>query len=295
MKSISHQKVITLVISTVLLNIFTGCSFRERLVIWTVKPVVEGAIQSLLSETDIELAQTGLESELKLLEGMIITAPFDRDLLVLAAQGFTGYAMMFVDGSDQNRARLLYERGREYGLRALALSIPELMDEGLKLDEFNSLLKQLKPSDIPAAYWTAAAWASRINLERTLPRAMLESPRAVNLMQWVLETEPHFYYSAPLWFFGTYYASLPPIMGGSTEKSKEYFERALEVDGDWFLWGRLLYAKIYAVQILDRELFESQLRQIVSGADTEPEDLRLLNRIAALKAEELLKRSNDLF
>ncbi|NQU06507.1 MAG: hypothetical protein HQ568_10470, partial [Calditrichaeota bacterium] len=175
MKSRSQQTGIILVILTVLLNIFTGCSFRERMVIWAVKPVVEGAIQSLLSETDIELAQTGLESELKLLEGMIITRPHDRDLLVLAAQGFTGYAMMFVESADQNRARLLYERGREYGLRALALNIPELMNEGLRLDEFNSLLEQLKPNDIQAAYWTAAAWASRINLERTLPRAMLES------------------------------------------------------------------------------------------------------------------------
>jgi hypothetical protein len=277
------------------LNLFTGCSFRERIVIWAAKPVIEGAIQSLLSETDIELARTGLESELKLLEGMIVTRPHDSELLVLATQGFTGYAMMFVEDVDQNRARLLYERGKNYGLRALALSIPEFTDEGLKLDEFNLLIEKLKDCDIPAVYWTAAAWASRINLEKTSPKAMMESPRAVNLMQWVLETEPHFYYSAPLWFFGTYYATLPPMMGGSPKKSNEYFQSALKTDGDRFLWGRLLYAKTYAVQVLDRELFEEQLKFILKSAENEPNDLRLLNRIAALKAEELLARSGELF
>ncbi|MCF7810206.1 TRAP transporter TatT component family protein [bacterium] len=279
----------------VLLNLFTGCSFRERMVIWAAKPVVEGAIQSLLSETDIELAKTGLESELKLLEGMIVTRPNDRELLELAAQGFTGYTMMFVEDTDQNRARALYERGQKFGMRALSLSISEFMDERLKLDEFNLLIEELEDNDIPAAYWTAAAWASRINLEKSSPKAMMESPRAVNLMQWVLNTDPHFYYSAPLWYFGTYYASLPPMLGGSSAKSNEYFQRALKADGDKFLWGRLLYAKTYAVQVLDQGLFKEQLKQIVSGAENEPEDLRLLNRIASLKAQELLKQSEDLF
>lgn len=263
--------------------------------VWSMKPILDGSIESLLSETDIELARTGLEAELKLLEGVIRTSPKDEQLLVLAAQGFTGYAMMFLEGEDKERALLMYDRGRMYGMRALGLSIPELLIDDLTFNEFKSLLTKLKRKDLPAAYWTATAWASRINLDLTSPKALRESPRATSLMQWVMDSEPHYYFSGPLWFFGTYYSSLPPIMGGNIERAKGFFEQAMYADGNRFLWGKLLYAKKYSVQALDRELFEKLLNEIIAGANDEPEELRLLNRIASIKAEELLKNIDEIF
>jgi len=265
------------------------------MVIWAVRPVIDEVIQSLLAETDIELARSGLEVDLKMLEGLIRTRPEDRRLLVLAAQGFTGYAMMFLEDEAPQRARLIYERGRIYGIRALSLSVGDFAKDDLTLAEFNTAIKRLGKKDIPAAYWTAAAWAGRINLERTDTKSLAESSRTTALMAWVEEKEPGFYYSGPLWFFGTYYASLPPMLGGNPDLACRYFERAVDEDGDHFLWGKLLYARYYAVQTLDRELFESLLVDIIEGSDNEPDNLKLLNRIAAVKAEELLKRVDEFF
>ena len=290
-----NKSIIGALSAIICIAFLTGCSFRSNLVMWAARPILDGAILSLLSETDIEIARTGLESDLKLIEGILLTRPEDRYLLVLAAQGFTGYAMMYLEDENPERAALFYERGRVYGYRALSLNMKKLSDENLKLSEFNAIVKKLKKNDIPAAYWTATAWAQRISLELSSPKSLAESPRAVSLMEQVLRMEPEFYYSGPLWFFGTYYSSLPPMVGGDTDMSQEFFETAVRNDGNRFLWGKLLYARYYAVQTLDKDLYVKLLLDVIEGAEDEPEDLRLLNRIAMRKAEELLKRVDELF
>jgi len=256
---------------------------------------MEGAIDALMAEPDIELARTGLESELKLLEGFLTLKPEDRELLVLAAQGFAGYALMFLQDEEPERAREFYQRARGYGLRALARRDGRFIRSDLMFVEFNALVSKLKSADLPAAYWTAVAWGGRIGLERSSPRALAEFPRATVLMQWVLDRDPNFYYSGPLWFFGSYYSSLPPLMGGDSERARDYFERAIEVDGDRFLYGKVLYAEKYAVQTLDRELFESLLMEVIDMAGDSPAELRLMNNIAARKAEALRARADELF
>ena len=100
------------------------------MIIWAARPVLDGAIQSLLSETDIELAKTGLESELKLLEGIIRTRPDDRQLLELASQGFTGYTMMFVEDIDRPLAAKLRRHGIHQGIHisSVAHYRPDIID-----------------------------------------------------------------------------------------------------------------------------------------------------------------------
>jgi len=271
-----------------------GCSLRSNLTIWAMYPVLDGTIESLLAETDIEFARTGLEADLKLLEGLIRRRPVDRALLIFAAQGFTGYTMLYLD-DEPDRARIFYERARHYGMRALELSVEGISEADAPLKTYNERISRLTKQDIAAAYWTASAWALRIDLERASTAALAESPRATGLMQWVLDREPHFYYSGPLWFFGFYYASLPPLLGGDPDLSRKYFEQAMHSDGDYFMWGKLLYAKSYAVQTLDKKLFVSLLEEVIAGAKDEPEDLRLINRVAALRAAELLKDIDQYF
>ena len=289
-------KFLVFILSTAFsLLLLNGCSIRSSLVIWAARPIISGSMLSIMSETDIELAQTALEADLKLLEGILRSRPIDQDLLIIAAQGFTGYSMMFVQDIDPQRARALYDRAMKYGLKALEQSVKGFIRDDLTLKEFSRLVDRLKSDDVPAAYWTAAAWASRINLELTSAKSLSESPRATCLMQWVLDREPDFYFSGPRWFFGTYYSSIPPMLGGNPEKAKKYFDEAVSEDGDHFLWGKALYARHYAVQVLDRELFINLLEEVRKGSKDEPEELRLLNRIAVIKAMELLEQTDELF
>jgi len=252
-------------------------------------------MEALLAETDVELARTGLEAQLKLLEGFLSIDPNDRQLLLMAAQGFTGYAMMFLEDQDPARAALFYERARRYGCRLLARRNRLFLDTAANFDQFQACIGDLKYSDLPAAYWTAVAWAGRINLNRGSVKSIAESGRAAELMKWVLDRDPHYYYSGPLWFMGVYYATLPPLLGGGPEKAKPYFERALKADGDRFLWGKLLYAQNYALSILNRDLFDRLLTEVVEGAANGPKDLGLLNTVAARRAVLLRDQAEELF
>jgi len=256
---------------------------------------MDGALTVLMSETDPELARMAMVSNLKLLEGMLELQPTDREMLITAVQGFAGYALMFLEDEHSDRAKVIYKRAVQYGLRALALRDERFSDNNINYREFKSLINKLKRKDIPAAYWTASAWFGYINLERSSPEALAGIPRAKDLMQWVMERESHFYYSAPLWFFGTYYSSMPPMLGGNSEKAKDFFEQALKEDGNRFLLGKVYYAQYYAVQTLNRSLFKEVLEEVINGSTDEPKELILLNIIAQRKALKLLERIGDFF
>ena len=58
---------------------------------------------------------------------------------------------------------------------------------------------------------------------------------------------------------------------------------------------QLLYARYYAVQTQNKELFDSLLHQILDApADALPEQ-RLANEVAKTKAGDLLKKEGELF
>ncbi len=273
----------------------SGCAFRSHVAVWASKPLIYNAIDAIMSETDISIAKTAMESNLKLLEGVIRMNPDDSDLLVQAARGYTGYAMMFLEDEEPQRATVIYDRAFQYGLRALSLHYEILNDETISFKDFSNAVDRLKKKDIDAAYWTATAWASKINLSKSSAQSIVELPRALLLMEWVAEQDENYFYSAPLWFLGVYYSSTPPLFGGNSETGNKYFQQALDRDGEFFLYGKLMYAKSYAVQTFDRELYEETLKEIISSQTREPAELRLLNAVAKQKAEVLLQQVDEVF
>lgn len=96
-------------------------------------------------------------------------------------------------------------------------------------------------------------------------------------------------------FFGGFYGARSKMLGGDPEKSKHHFERNLELTENKFLMTQMLYAKTYAVQTQNRELFERLLKIVLATpGDVLPEQ-RLANEVAKLKAQNLLEAADDLF
>lgn len=273
----------------------SGCAFRSNVTVWATKPLIDNTIDAIMAETDITLARNAMESNLKLLEGVIRLNPDDSDLLVQATRGYTGYAMMFLEDEDPQRAIYIYDKAYQYGMRALTLHSKQLRDETISYKDFSTAVDRLKTRDVPAAYWTAAALASKINLSKSSAQSIVKLPRALLLMEWVAERDAKYFYSAPLWFLGVYYSSTPPFLGGNTLKGNEYFQRAIKQDGEHFLYGKLMYAKSYAVQTNDQKLYEETLKEIIASQINEPAELRLLNQIAMLKAQALLLQVSEVF
>ena len=273
----------------------TGCAARKSALIWASRPLMEGAMASLMAETDLDLARTGMEAELKILEGLLEVDPNDRAYLSLAMKGFAGYALLFVEDDDPKRAKVMYERARIYGFRLLRQGDPDIINGKSDYARFQRFLKELKPADLEAVYWTATAWAGRINIDLESPAAIAALPKVTAMMSWVMERDSSFFFSGPQWFFAVYYCNLPALMGGGATKSQPFFERAMSTDGNRFLLGKFLYAKTYAVQTLDRELFVTLLTEVMKGNPNAPRELGLINKVAQKKAEFLLSKADTLF
>ncbi|MBT3232599.1 MAG: hypothetical protein HN356_07270 [Calditrichaeota bacterium] len=288
------QRIVFTLLLCVLFPLINGCSLRSSLTVWATRPLIDGAFLSLMSEPDPDLAKTAMEADLKILEGLLELRPDDSDLLMKALQGYTGYALLFLEDEHPKRAVKIYQRARNFGFRILAARDERFLSQDLNYRQFKSILPSLRENDLPAVYWTSNAWFASINIQKT-PSSMANIPIAKEMMQWVLDRDPHFFYSGPLWFFGAYYASLPPMLGGSAVKSKEYFESALEKDGQHFIYGKYLYAKYFATQTLNRDLFLETLEDILNLPENEPDDLILINRVTQQKSVKLMEHVDELF
>lgn len=271
-----------------------GCSLN-RMVVRSTQGILENSLRALYEEEDIPLAEIAAASDLKLLEGLIKADPENADLLVLAAQGFTGYALAFVEDSDPERAKRFYHRGRDYGLRALQLRGHFSTGTEQGIEGFQKSVQALTDKDLPALFWAANGWAGWIFLNLQSPRALADLPRVEIMMRKVLELDETYYYGGGHLFFGTYYAGRPRMLGGDPEKAQFHFEKNLEISGGRFLMSYVYYARFYAVQIQDRSLFERLLNTVLdTPGDVLPEQ-RLVNEVAKIKAKNLIQNINEYF
>jgi hypothetical protein len=284
------MKKIALLLSALLLQ---GCV--QTMAIRTMGGIMDYGLEAFNEEGDLKLAEGALGSNLKLVEALIKGDPQNTKLLLMASQGFNAYALAFAEDDSVERARALYLRGRDYGMRVLMQNqkIKEAIDKDMP--SFQAALATLTKDDVPAVFWTAFGWASYINITRSDVGVLADLPKVLAMMEFVRKTDPTFYYGGPYLILGSMEGTIPPSLGGKPEKAKEYFEKALSVNGGKFLLTYVYYAKTYAVQTQNQELFESLLKKVDdASADILPE-ARLSNAVAKQKARILRGHLNDLF
>lgn len=284
------MKKLTILLSALLLQ---GCV--QTLAIRTMGGIMDYGLEAFNEEGDLKLAEDALGSNLKLVEALIKGDPENQKLLLMASQGFSAYALAFAEDDSVERARMFYLRGRDYGLRVLTQN--SRMKDALDKDvaSFQAALRTLSKDDVPAVFWTAFAWGSYINITRSDVGAVADLPKVLAMMEFVRTTEPTYYYGGPYLILGSIEGSMPQALGGRPEKAKEYFERALAINGGKFLLTYVYYAKTYAVQIQDQQLFESLLKKVDDASPDILPEARLSNMIAKKKAKLLRDHINDIF
>lgn len=276
------------------LFLFLSCSL-QKMTIRAMKPIISNSFQSLFEESDLVLAKSAIEADLKLLEALLKSDPENRELLLFAAQGFSSYALGFVEDVNPARARALYLRARDYGMRLLRQK--KWFSTALQGDlaGFSNSLKQLKKKDVPALFWTANAWGSWINLSMTDPDALVDLPKVQAMMERIIELDAGYFYGGAHLFLGTILIVKPVIMGGNPAESKLHFKKCLTFCDNKFLLPLVYYARYYAVQTLDEDLFDTLIKTVLeTSIDILPEQ-RLPNAIAQQKARRLLNLREELF
>src|SRR5262245_31838469 len=147
----------------------SGCPLKRMAVNSVANSIAAGG-DVFARDDDPELVRDAVPFGLKTMESLLETVPKHRGLLLAACQGYTQYAYGFIQLEAerieptnyeeamrlQGRARKLFLRARDFGLRGL-----EVPHKGLSARlsaRPDSVVKVLKKQDVPWIYWTAAAW-----------------------------------------------------------------------------------------------------------------------------------------
>lgn len=263
-----------------------GCSVRE-MALRSVGDALAGGGGAYSSDEDIELVGAATPFGLKTIESLLEEIPEHRGLLLAAARGFTQYAYVYVhlpaeEGMDrdvsaayaeQARARRLYLRARNYGLRGLKLA----------------------PDDVGLIYWTAVSWAAAISLSKDDP-ATLAGLRDVDaLVARAVKLDPDYDAGALHTFLIGYEMSKPNAAPGAEARARKHFARAVELSGGLQAGPYVSLAESVAVEKRSRKEFESLLGQALRvDRDARPE-WRLANQVMQRRARQLLRRADELF
>ncbi len=279
-------------LSILLIILISGCSI-QKLAVRSMGDIMNNGFAVLNEESDLELAEKSIASNLKLLEAMIKSDPNNSEILQLLCTGYSSYALGFVEDIDVDRAKTFYLRAKEYGIKLLKKN--KHFDDNANLNSFENSLLSFGKSDIPALFWTAVAWGSYINLNLTQPDALADLPKVEAIMKYIIKVDEKYYYGGAHFFLGALYGGRPKIFGGNPEESKKHFEKCLSINSGKFLMTYVYYAKTYAVQIQDPVLYQDLLSKIdETNLDILPE-AKLSNAIAKKKAEILRNKFDELF
>ncbi len=273
--------------------LFQGCI--QQIAIRTMADIMDYGFDAYYQETDLIFAREGLAGNMKLLEALIQGDPSNSQLLLLASQGYSAYALAFVEDDSVERARVFYLRGRDYGLRIVKENKSVAASIGADLQTFERALETLSNEDIPSIFWTAFAWGGYINISRTDLDAFADLPKVIAMMKFVAERDPAYYYGGAFLLLGAIEGTTPAMLGGKPELAREHFERALALNKGKFLLTYTYYAQTYAVQVQDQELFEKCLKTVEDASLEILPEARLPNAVAKNKARILRQRIGELF
>ncbi len=276
-----------LITFSIILTTLSACSI-DKMMVRASMPMIEGGIEAMNAEPDLQLAEDSLPANLGMLNGMIHLDPENIQLHVYAAQAYYGLAYGFTEDKNTKRSQEFYLRGLKHGLIALQLSG---LGNAKKLNplDLEEQLQELDDDDVGALFWTASNWAKWIYLNRDQASSLIQLPKPTSMMQRVLELDDTFYFGGAHIYFGVLYGARPPMFGGDFEKSKMHFDRAREITDNKLLVADLMQAQYLARQMNDRDDFHLRLTEIINAPEDLYPEATLLNQIVKRKAKLLLR------
>jgi len=275
-----------LLLACALMATLSACAVHDAFVN-RIGNTVAGGGASFGSDDDPELIRAAAPFSLKLTEILLEESPRHQGLLLAATRGFTQYAYAFVQqdadmAEDDDparskqlraRARALYRRARDYGLRGLAES----------------------PEDVALLYWTGAAWAALISLSKDDSEAIADLPRAADLIQRALERNEAFDRGAIHTFMIAYEMARPGASHDAAGRARRHFALAVELSGGADAAPYVALAEAVCVPQQHRAEFEHRLRQALAVDPARHPEGRLANLVAQRRARWLLSRTDRLF
>lgn len=289
-----------------LLLLAGGCSLK-RVAVNQVGNALAGSGTTFASDDDPELVRQALPFTLKLMESLLAESPKHAGLLLATASGFTQYAYAFVQPeadvqeeedfaaaeTTRARARRLYLRARNYGLRGLEVAHPGF-GAALRANPAKAVA-MCGQTEVPLLYWTAAAWGSAISLSKDDPETIAGIPQMEALIDRALALNESWGEGAIHSLLIAYEPSRSDGEGDPNARARAHFRRAVELSEMRQAGPFVALAEAVSVQEQNVAEFDALLAQALAiDPDLTPEH-RLENLIAQRRARWLLAHKEDLF
>jgi hypothetical protein len=192
-------------------------------------------------ETDLEIAETSIASNLKLLEAMQVHDEHNESLNLLIAEIYSAYTLSFAEDkmeqaeADKKDAEVesASAGGRKCSTCAHAILPAKCCCRGLIREDLSKMTEQelqqrlakLDKDDIAPVFWYAFAWGSAINVDREDTQGLSDLPKIEIMMAQVKSVDEAYYFAGAWLFEGVYFGARNEMMGGDPVRSKAAFER----------------------------------------------------------------------
>jgi predicted anti-sigma-YlaC factor YlaD len=284
----------------------SGCSIKRMAINSLGDALASGSSSTFAKDDDPELVRDAIPFALKTIEGLIDESPRHQGLLTAAASGFTQYGFAFVqqeadfteaqdlDKATQlrQRAKRLYLRAADYGLRGLEVDFPGLRDR--LLTDADAALGRTQRKHVPLLYWTAAAWAAALAIDVNDAELAIRQSAMEKMVRRALVLDETYEQGALHDFLLTWEAAHASA-GGSVAKAREHFARATQLAAGRRAAPFVSLAEGVSIAENNRKEFESLLNQALAVDVNKDPTQRLANLINQRRARWLLSRIDDLF
>jgi predicted anti-sigma-YlaC factor YlaD len=283
-----------------------GCSMK-RMAVNRLGDALAAGGTTFSSDDDPELIRSAVPFSLKLMESLLAESPKHEGLLFATSSGFTQYGYAFVqqeaeeiESQDlakaremQARARRLYLRARDYGLRGLEARHAGFATQ-LKEDSKVAVAKMSR-KDVPLLYWSAASWAAAISLSKDKPDFVADLPKVEAMIDRALALDESWDRGAIHSFLITFEMGRATGEGDPAVRARQHFDRAVELSQGRLAGPFVSHAEAVCIPAEDRSQFEKLLKQALAlNPDNDP-PTRLANLIMQRRARWLLARVDKLF
>jgi predicted anti-sigma-YlaC factor YlaD len=299
------RAILVLLLSMSAITLLGSCSIR-KFVAGGVANSLSSGPDVFSSEDDPELVRDAVPFGLKTMESLLEVVPKHKGLLLALTRGFTQYAYAFVqmdadhiEPADyaratelRDRARRLFVRARDYGLRRMALDYKGIAEQ-LEADPA-AAAKRFRKQDVPVMFWTAAAWGSAINLGKDQPELVANLPAVRALIERAVALDEG-YEGGSLHEALILLEALPEAMGGSPQRARQHFDRAIALTGGERPGPFVTFAQSVSVMTQNRAEFRDLLEKAIAIDPNRIPAQRLQTIVTQRRARELLERQDDLF
>jgi len=283
-----------------------GCS-PSRIVASSMGDALAGNSLVYAGDDDIELVGSAIPFGLKTIESLLVEVPEHQGLLKAAARGFTQYSYVYVqlpadETEERNvaaaydaraRARRLYLRARDYGLRGLGFDSEEALSR-LQLEPRHALAG-VTAEHMETLYWTGVAWSAAISLGKDQPALIAGLPVVDALVARATALDPDFDDGGLHTFLISYEMGRPGGAGEAAEIALQHFQRAVELSSGERVAPFVAMAESVSVARRQRQAFEDLLsRALAIDADARAE-WRLANHVMQRRARWLLAHKDTYF